>query len=234
MKIALLSDIHGNSDALLSVLTDISQLNIKHLIIAGDFIGYYYNVDKVLALLSKWKFDAIGGNHEALFNNWIDGENKEYILKKYGSSFKVSEQTLSKKQIKWLVGLPEKKEFTIKDKSVLLCHGSPWGVDNYVYPDVNHAVINKIFSINKDIVIYGHTHYPTVHIKDNQIIVNPGSVGQTRDKTPGACWAVWDTKQHKVSLKRSKYNVDKVKAQCQFFDPNLIYLQSVLTRTNEN
>lgn len=233
MRVALLSDIHGNFDALFRVLTDIKQLNVKRLIIAGDFIGYYYNVDKVLKLLSKWDFDAIGGNHEALFNNWINGKNKEYILKKYGSSFKISEKLLNRGQIKWLVGLPEKKEFVVDGKSVLLCHGSPWDVDNYVYPDANQVVIDKIFSTNKDIVIYGHTHYPVVHKKDNQVVVNPGSVGQTRDKISGACWALWDTKTHKVELKRSQYNPDNLIKQCKEIDANLPYLHTVLMR-NEN
>lgn len=234
MKIAILSDIHGNSDALMSVLTDIKKIKIKHLLIAGDFVGYYYNIKKVLSLLEEWEVDAIGGNHESLLLDWVNDHNRDFIGKKYGSSIQQANNTLTAKQIKWLTTLSKSKEFVFNGKTVLLCHGSPWSEDAYIYPDSDQSIIDKIFLKNKDIVIYGHTHYPVVHKKRSQIIVNPGSVGQTRDKIPGACWALWNTETHDVTLKRSNYNTETLIKQCQTNDPELTYLQNVLTRKNEN
>lgn len=234
MQIAILSDIHGNSDALSCVLDEAKLLDIKSLLIAGDFVNYYYNVDKVLDLLSLWNFEAISGNHESLLSSWVNNDTREKIKKKYGSALGKTEKALTEKQINWLINLPEKKELIINNKSVLLCHGSPWDQDQYIYPDVEKNTIEKMFLENKDIIIYGHTHYPIIHKKNHQIIVNPGSVGQTRDKIPGACWAIWNTGTNTINLKRTPYNTERLIKQCQVNDPNLPYLQTVLTRTHAN
>lgn len=230
MKIAILSDIHANSEALKGVLCEVKEMDVSQLIIAGDFVGYYYNISKVLELLSGWDYIGIGGNHEAFLSDWIKGRHREFIFKKYGTSIQRCAEELTRKQIDWLINLPEQREFTLNNKTVLLCHGSPWDRDAYIYPDSKKSTIDKIFAENKDIVIYGHTHYPIIHKKDNQIVVNPGSVGQARDNISGACWALWDTKTHAVTLKRTLYSADNTIKQCQEYDPNLTYLQTVLIK----
>ena len=63
------------------------------------------------------------------------------------------------------------------------------------------------------------------------IIVNPGSVGQPRDRIPGAAWAIWDTKTNKIEFMREKYNYDVVLDECKKYDSENIYLQEVLTRS---
>jgi putative phosphoesterase len=234
MKIAILSDIHANSDALTAVLADAKALGVSNLIIAGDFVGYYYNIQEVMALLSSWDLVAISGNHERLLLDWHHGENHTKIQNKYGSGIKIANEFLTNKQIQWLVDLPKSREFSIDNKTVLLCHGTPWDKDEYLYPDCKQDKKDKIFSIKKDLVVYGHTHYPVIHSDNNQLIVNPGSVGQTRDSKLGACWALWDTTKHEISLERANYNADNLIKQCQQNDPKLPYLQKILLKNNEN
>jgi putative phosphoesterase len=230
MKVAILSDIHGNSDALEAVLVDAKSLGVSSLIVAGDFVGYYYNVQEVMLLLSPWKLIAISGNHERMLLDWRQGKNHKDIQGKYGSGIKIAIESLSDKQIQWLIDLKKSKEFSISDKTVLLCHGTPWNEDEYLYPDCKQEQKDKIFSIEKDLVIYGHSHYPVIHSNGDKLIVNPGSVGQARDRKPGACWALWDTKEHKISLKRTIYDTSNTIKQCQQNDPELTYLQTVLLR----
>lgn len=234
MKVAILSDIHANFDALFCVLKEAKRLEVKFLIIAGDFVGYYYDICKVLDALDDWEFTAIGGNHETLLADWLNNENQKATLKKYGSGVKIASEQLSKKQQQWLINLHKKKEFLIENRAILLCHGSPWDENEYIYPDCKQAKLDAIFSLQHDITIYGHTHYPIVHRYQNQLIVNPGSVGQTRDRKSGACWALWDTKLNTIELMRTFYNTKELIKQCQANDPYLLYLQTALTRTNEN
>ena len=59
MKIAIMSDIHGNYDALFEVLKIAKKEDVKHLLILGDLVGYYYHPDKILELLSEWNYDII-------------------------------------------------------------------------------------------------------------------------------------------------------------------------------
>ena len=62
MKIAIISDIHGNYEALFSVLEKAKKESVEHLLILGDIVGYYYHPDKVLNLLAQWSYDMIKGN----------------------------------------------------------------------------------------------------------------------------------------------------------------------------
>jgi len=81
------------------------------------------------------------------------------------------------------------------------------------------------------LVVYGHTHYPVVWQDGETTVVNPGSVGQPRDGTPGACWAMWDTVDLSVTLKRENYDSSKVQTEARRRDPALPYLADILTRT---
>ena len=67
MKIAILSDIHGNHFALKSVLKEASNYDVQKFLILGDIVGYYYSPDLVLKLLSNWDCHIIKGNHEDIF-----------------------------------------------------------------------------------------------------------------------------------------------------------------------
>jgi predicted phosphodiesterase len=64
MKIGVISDIHGNYDALVQVLKKAKIEGVAHLLLLGDIVGYYYHPDKILNALSEWSFDMIKGNHE--------------------------------------------------------------------------------------------------------------------------------------------------------------------------
>ena len=71
MKVAVLSDIHGNYDAFKEVLKKAEQEGVKHLLILGDIVGYYYSPQKILKSLSDWSFDMIKGNHEDILGSLI-------------------------------------------------------------------------------------------------------------------------------------------------------------------
>lgn len=231
MKIALLADIHGNVDALRAVIKAASAENVDHYIIAGDFIGYYYRSAQVLEELEEVKIIAIRGNHEDLYRSWIEKpETRAGIVEKYGSSF----EKLQNLKLDKLLNLPEQKEFTVLNKEVLLCHGSPWGHDEYIYPDCSEDKIQKLYSYKKDIIVFGHSHYQLLWERNDQIVINPGSVGQPRDYIPGACWALWDVKENKITLRREKYDCSRTILDCKEHDPDFYYLQKILLRTKNN
>lgn len=230
MKVALLADIHGNALALYAVLKAARINKVDKLLIAGDFVGYYYHPDQVLELLDDWKWEAVSGNHEVMLAQWINGINQAEILKKYGSGIKKANQLLTSNQIELLTNLPSKCKSQIDNYSVLLCHGSPWDQDCYVYPDSTEQVHQQFFKDKHDLVVYGHTHYPVIWEQNNQYVVNPGSVGQPRNRKPGASWALWDTVQHKITLMHEKYDNTELVKECLHNDPQLPYLSNVLTR----
>ncbi|MFD2206860.1 metallophosphoesterase family protein [Kiloniella antarctica] len=230
MKIALLADIHGNAYALSAVLEAAERAGAVRLLIAGDLTGYYPDVVSVLAMLDAWDWVSVGGNHEAMLKDWRNGLNRDVILNKYGSALKTAFEELSDQQIEMLVSLPSIFDVEIKGRRVRICHGTPWNRDEYAYPDAKHEVKEHFAEDLSDLVIFGHTHYPTQWQVGETLIVNPGSTGQPRDRKPGACWALWNVETNVVEFHREAYDMEKLIARCKVSDPNTPFLWNVLTR----
>ena len=83
-KIGILSDIHGNYNALKAVINKARKNKITSFIFCGDLIGYYYEPKKCLDLLSKLKVDYIKGNHEIMLDDYLN--NKKPVLLGKGSA----------------------------------------------------------------------------------------------------------------------------------------------------
>jgi putative phosphoesterase len=232
MKLALLADIHGNHLALEAVLKSVKTYEVDKLLIAGDFVGYYYWPKEVFELLTPWDVTAIRGNHEEmLIKAKGDSEFLKSVDTKYGKGLRVALELLTNEQIDWLSTLPFSLEFDAEDRRILLCHGSPWDHDFYIYPDADEGTIEKCVSMNYDWIVLGHTHYPMVHRSNKTTIVNPGSVGQPRNRKPGACWALLDTKTQEVNTYCVGYDSHFVVAESLRRNPDLPYLANVLERT---
>jgi len=229
MKIAILADIHANASALRSVLKAVDRANIQRIYVAGDLIDYYYDVAEIFKLLAPYNVTFVRGNHEDMLKSYRSGMADNHSSK-YGSGIRLACENLSDEQLEWLENLPHPLFFKELDKNVLLSHGSPWSIDSYIYPDAPQHVKDRLFEYEDDLIIIGHSHYPFVWRQKNKIVVNPGSVGQQRDRIIGACWAIWDVKNHNVELKREDYDMTDVEKQVLQFDPDKPYLKNVLTR----
>lgn len=231
MKLALLGDIHGNGQALTAVLEAVSRANVERLLVTGDLVGYYFNPSQVLTMLSSWDHYVVGGNHEAM----LSGARMDYskltdIETHYGSGLRIAIEQMSSDQLDELCHLPHRLELEIDGVKILLCHGAPWNVDEYIYPDVDAETLARCAAENFDLIVMGHTHYPMFKIVGNTMLVNPGSVGQPRDRKPGSCWALFDTESRSVELRRESYDPTDLIQECQTRHPELPYLSEVLLR----
>jgi putative phosphoesterase len=229
MKIALLSDIHANDIALAAVLAAARADGVEQLICCGDFVGYYYEPGQVLSLLDAWPWIGIRGNHEDMLSKWLDGVGHAEIHDRYGSGIAVAAE-LPRATLDRLLELPERKELDIDGHRVLLCHGSSWDQNRYVYPNAADHDRCRMAANGEDLVVFGHTHYPVVWQVNHTTVVNPGSVGQPRDRKPGASWALWDTITMTVRLRRTEFDFEAVAGRAAQLDPQLPYLSDVLRR----
>lgn len=231
MKVALLADIHGNADALAAVLRAAREEGVARILVAGDLVGYYYAADRVLELLGEWRCDSVRGNHEEMLADWRAGKRRDQIRRKYGSAFEVACQRLTPRQLDQLEGLSHPLVLRIGGRRVAVCHGAPWDLDEYIYPDAPEEKPRAMLDSDFDLVIFGHTHYPVVWRFGGAAVVNPGSVGQTRDYVPGACWVLWDTDGGTFTLRRETFDWEPVQTEARQRDPHLPYLADVLSRT---
>lgn len=231
MKIAVISDIHGNYDALVEVLKRARKENVQHLLVLGDIVGYYYHPEKILKLLSDWSFDIIKGNHEKILEDLIiDPSIGESIQLKYGSGHEDAVKKLSNDQIKFLIELPETKSVILDQTSFLMSHGSPWSNDYYIYPDCDKETILKCDSINHDFVLIGHSHYAFAIKNKNSILINPGSIGQSRQTGGKASWCIIDTLDGSFQFMSTDYCVNNLLFEISEKDPKIKYLTEILKR----
>lgn len=231
-RIAVISDIHGNYDALKAVLHMTEAHGVDYFLVLGDNIGYYYDSDKVLNCLRSLPAKVISGNHERMF---LEGLSSDFLRtnyrQKYGSSFEIAYSNISAKNIEWVRSLEPTARHVMYGRVFDLHHGAPWNADAYIYPDAPKSIFDACRDEDVCFTLAGHTHYPVLkRISKKQIFINPGSVGQSRDLGGYASWCEINTVTNDISLHKSSYCTEHIINSCKKFDPQNLYLQEVIKR----
>lgn len=231
MKLALLGDFHGNHLALQAVLAAASSSGVEKLLVTGDLVGYYYAPLQVLELLRPWDRHVVRGNHEDMLNTaQSDPAFLAQVDVCYGTGLRAAIEQLDTQQLDELCNLPHPLELVINGCNILLCHGTPWDIDQYVYPDAQLELMEGCAMQKFDLVVLGHTHYPMQQQIGKTLVVNPGSVGQPRNRQPGAHWAIFDTLSRSLQFRQEAYDSSALVRECQQRHPELPYLSEVLIR----
>lgn len=233
MKVAVTSDIHANASAFEAVLNAARAKNVDALVIAGDLVGYYFEPKAILQLIRAFEKPVylVRGNHEdMLLKSRFCREHLEEVSSKYGPGIKFALDQLTNSELEWIGNLPHPLEIKDFDCSILVCHGSPLCIDKYVYPDDAADKLLAHYNKRPDVLILGHTHYSFVKSVEGSLVINPGSVGQPRNRVPGAHWALLDTHTISVELMVERYDTSHLRQSCVEFAPNHAYLHEVLIR----
>lgn len=176
MKIAILSDIHGNSWALEKVLEDLEKRKPDLIVNLGDILYGPLNPNETFKMLKSQNIVSISGNQD------------RYMIENYGkelnnNTLKFVENNLDISAYEWLKSLPSTQTL---DCNVFMCHGTPRSDSTYLleklcegYRTVNSKeIINEYLQdINQKIVFCGHSHTPRIVQAGNKLIINPGSIG---------------------------------------------------------
>ena len=202
MKLALLADIHGNVEALRAVLADMPS--VDRLIVAGDVVGYYPFFEECIAELDHAGAECIIGNHEA-YRLKILEEPQHEILRQYARFFF---DHAGPAIMTWLRALPLHLDFLADDIHVKVCHGTPWSISEYAYPEKISA--DGFSGVKADVVVLGHTHRPVDLTIDGLRLLNPGSVGQPRDGDPRASYCLFDTAGPHAEFRRVSYAASRL------------------------
>ncbi len=205
MLIGLISDVHSNAVALKAVLKELDELGVKIILHAGDIVGYNPYPDETIDLFKKKNIVSILGNHDRAF---MTGDTS-YFNSNALAAMEWTRNTASRDSLKYIMKLKDKLTVEVNGKKIVLFHESPDNFHEYIYPeDVTSELLS---SINGDVLVLGHTHIPFIRDYGTRgIVVNPGSVGQPRDRNPDASFAVFDTATQEIKLKRTKYYIEKV------------------------
>jgi predicted phosphodiesterase len=197
-RIALFSDVHANLPALDAVLADIGAQGVREVYCLGDLVGYGPDpmgaIDRIRALgisTVQGNYDEGVGNRRADCGCYYPTEQAR---KDGAASLAYTSRTVDPEHAAWLAALPPALRFEYRGVKVLLAHGSPRKVNEYLMPDRSDEQLARLAeAADADVVCVGHVHVPyhralagahgTVHY------VSSGSVGKPKDGDPRACWA---------------------------------------------
>ena len=243
MRIAILSDVHGNLEALLKVLKIVSKNKVDKIIYLGDVVGYGIDSKQCYEILKSKNCDLIMGNHEAMYFNLVDssscsGNGKASVI------WQKNNVTIDQKDV-------AKFKNHIRVGECVFTH-SCFGEYGYL------KYLNKLEDIlkeyeNEKIVFYGHTHRPRITLlrsgeiqdtfikkttlfsieKDDKVFVNVGSVGQQRDNQTDSSFVILDINENNIEFKlyRVKYNSLKTYLKINQY-PELKSIATYLIREN--
>ena len=210
MRILLISDIHANTVALKSVLESAGDVDL--IIHAGDIVDYNPWPGEAIDLVKELGIKTVIGNH--------DRDSATGAPVGYNPYAEISclwtHRRLTKKEKRYLLGLPETLTYNFSGLKVFMCHGSPnFPVDEYVFPPPTtpeRYLRELIMKAEADILILGHTHVPFIYNADGKYVVNPGGVGQPRDGDPRASYVLMEVDGREVRFehRRVRYDVEKV------------------------
>jgi len=162
VKIAVISDIHSNIQALREVARDISHAKVDMILCAGDIVGYCANPNECCETVQEMTKHIVLGNHDsATVKNKTGGMSD---LAKAGIRHAV--EVLTPANLRFLRSLPSELRFTTGGKKVAVFHGSPWSIKEYVgEPPVPIDILideSCVRLADCDVLVLGHTHVPYV------------------------------------------------------------------------
>lgn len=220
MRYAIISDIHGNLEALQRVLAEIQTQKVDEILCLGDVIGYGPNPNECVDIIRETARICLAGNHDyaplgkldiSYFNQWAR------------SAIEWTAEELTPSSRDFLLSLPLKEVvdgFTIVHSTPL--HPNEW---NYI-TTLDEAEENYA-AFDEELCFIGHSHVPLIVIQNedgkcdvendsrlqlvggNRYIINVGSVGQPRDFNPRAAYSIYDDNDKVFQLWRVEYDVGK-------------------------
>lgn len=216
MRAAVISDIHGNLEALEAVLTECDRCGVEAIYCLGDIVGYGADPVACVARIRERAAFVCAGNHDWAAAGRIDTEGFNTIA---ASAIAWTRDQLSAADAGWLGAL----ELTEQRGDVLYVHGSPHEPADFHYVFGASDASLALSSTDARIVFVGHSHRGLVYRDaDREIdtrdgidvpesagrcLVNVGSVGQPRDRDPRASFCVWDVERGILRLTRISYDV---------------------------
>ncbi|MDY6854460.1 MAG: metallophosphoesterase family protein [Thermodesulfobacteriota bacterium] len=218
MKWAILSDIHGNLEALEAVLDCISKEDILKLAFLGDVVGYGANPNECLDIIKDRADVIIAGNHDYAVAGLTDISSFNALARK---AIEWTKEHMPKRNRSFLSGV----SLINSTDDLTFVHSTPYNPQEWGYLFSLSDVIQGFNSCNSRICFVGHSHIPAVFIKDSKgmvypsgpftihlkegcrYIINVGSVGQPRDAILDAAFGVYDTEEFLYTIKRVPYDI---------------------------
>lgn len=221
MKTGIISDIHGNFEALKAVLDALKKEKVDRIVCLGDVVGYGPDPNLCIDRIKQTAFATIMGNHDAAAINSISthdfNENARIAIE-------WTQKVLGFEQVMFLNTLP----MVFTEKDWMAVHATPKAPEAWDYIFTESQIVQNLKAMEKPICFIGHSHMPIAFIQEpngdilvrnaeeihfepsKKYLINVGSVGQPRDGDPRAAYGIFDEEKRVFTLKRIPYEIPKV------------------------
>jgi len=211
MRIAIISDIHANLEALKKALEIISQENIEKIFCLGDTIGYGANPNECLQLVRETTPHVLLGNHDeaAIDSSVMEDFNPYARASAEWTSIQITDEHRN-----YLRQLP----YTTQLDNILFVHSSPYQPNEWRYIMTPADAQDNFSYFETSVCFIGHSHVPCIFsediwakevVKGKKSLVNVGSIGQPRDGDPRLSFGIFDTSLWMYRNVRAEYDVMK-------------------------
>ena len=213
MRIGLVSDVHANRPALEAVLDDMPA--VDEVVCVGDVVGYNPWPAACVERIRSVAAATVRGNHDRT----VETPERYRANRMAEAGLEHAKRALSDDQLAWLRSLPRATRFGGGDFLLVHSHPDQAREDAYVYPREFETLAPAIEAVEAADdgdggpltgAVLGHTHVQGAEWVDDRLVINPGSVGQPRDGDPDAAYAVLETTEPAVDLRRVSYDGDQV------------------------
>jgi predicted phosphodiesterase len=227
LKIAIISDIHGNLTALESSLQFIDSQKVDEIYCLGDLVGYGPEPEECVTLIRKATDKIVLGNHDAAACGILDFSWFNPVAM---YSLEWTARNISDQNREWLKNLP----YTLTKDNLIFSHGMLHKVEEFYYDDELIPIYYSFKEMGEKYIVsfVGHSHKYNIlkaEAKDDKLrdwitenelllendykyIINAGSIGQPRDKNADSSVLIYDTDENskKVTIYRIKYDIEYV------------------------
>lgn len=209
MRIAILSDIHSNIQALEKALQLIDRSHVDLIYCLGDIVGYGANPNECVELIRSRASHCVLGNHDLAA---LDPRHASHFTKPGRFAAEWTHTKLTKENFDYLASLP----YTAFTEHCTLVHASPALPHEWEYINSVQKAQRQFSAFTTTVCFIGHTHVPSL-LGENlktlvfkpgmRFLINVGSIGQPRDGNPQISFGILDTEQWSYKNLRADYDI---------------------------
>jgi predicted phosphodiesterase len=222
MRYLIFSDIHGNLEAFDVLLRFAAKKKIDHYVCLGDLVGYGASPNEIIHKIRTLKpFWVVRGNHDKAVSGQESIETFNPIA---AAAIRWTQKTVTKTNAEFLSKLPRGPRTV--DGLFTICHGAPFDEDYYIFGEFD---ADEAFDyMPAPLCFFGHTHFPFLYTRKGEVVtgeymeggdaerklekgvaylINPGSLGQPRDRNPQAAFAIYDSDRQTIRFHRASYDI---------------------------
>lgn len=217
-RFAVFGDIHSNLEALNAVLGDARKNGVARFVCTGDVVGYGADPSACIQRIQEIGAEAVKGNHDEYCSGGHVPDDVNPIAR---DAILWTAEQLSTRETEWLLDRP--MQWQVEDLAVAHSTFEPGCNWPYIFNAQNAEP--SLHLQPAPVAFFGHTHYPSVFVqnrsgavlqkkaekirvrRDSRYLINPGSVGQPRDRDPRASYAVYDPTLRTVEIRRVEYDI---------------------------